>query len=168
MSRELAAPPSPDARGVGYGPKCYANVIRFQATLHGMEQAPRRSTAVLAADNGYFDQAHLAIVVAAGLIMRASWPAYASVADAMTFSLPMLLARLSIGALATLAAGWIATAIAPRSRLVGLLPGVILLVAFIPQHIMLWKTFPVWYHLTFLLSLVPLTYAGGTISRGTR
>ena len=44
----------------------------------------------------------------------------------------------------------------------------ILLVAFIPQHIMLWKTFPVWYHLTFLLSLVPLTYAGGTISRGTR
>ena len=37
----------------------------------------------------------------AGLILRASWPAYASVADAMTFTLPMMLARLSIGAFAT-------------------------------------------------------------------
>jgi hypothetical protein len=43
------------------------------------------------------------------------------------------------------------------------MPGVILLIAFIPQHVMLWNTFPVWYHLTFLLSLVPLTYLGGTM-----
>ena len=34
----------------------------------------------------------------AGLIMRGAWPEYASVADAMTFTLPMLLARLAIGA----------------------------------------------------------------------
>lgn len=44
---------------VGYGPKCYANVIRFQSTLHEMEHVPRRTAAALAADNGYFDQAHL-------------------------------------------------------------------------------------------------------------
>jgi hypothetical protein len=44
---------------VGYGPKCYANIIRFQATLHEMEEVPRRTAAALAADNGYFDQAHL-------------------------------------------------------------------------------------------------------------
>jgi len=42
------------------------------------------------------------------------------------------------------------------------MPGVLLLVAFIPQHVMLWDKFPVWYHLTFLLSLVPLTYLGGS------
>lgn len=41
----------------------------------------------------------------AGLIMRLSWPAYASVASAMTFTLPMMIARLSIGALATLSMG---------------------------------------------------------------
>ena len=35
------------------------------------------------------------------------------------------------------------------------------LAVFIPQHIALWHTFPLWYHLTFLLSLVPLTYLGG-------
>jgi hypothetical protein len=107
----------------------------------------------------------IAVIAASGLIIRSSWPAYASVADAMTFTLPMLLARLTIGALATFAAGWVTTAIAPGSLLVRLLPGLLLLVAFIPQHIALWNTFPLWYHLTFLLSLVPLTYLGGTSSQ---
>jgi len=103
----------------------------------------------------------IAVVTMAGLIMRSSWPAYARVADAMTFTLPMMFTRLSIGALATLAAGWVTAAIAPRPMLVRLMPGLILLAAFIPQHIALWNNFPVWYHLTFLLSLVPLTYLGG-------
>ena len=103
----------------------------------------------------------IAVVAVAGLIMRSSWPAYARVADAMTFTLPMMLARLSIGALATLATGWVTAAIAPRPMLVRLMPGLILLLAFIPQHIALWNIFPIWYHLTFLLSLVPLTYLGG-------
>ena len=106
----------------------------------------------------------IAVVTVTGLIMRSSWPAYARVADAMTFTLPMMLARLSIGALATLAAGWVTAAIAPRPMLVRLMPGLILLAAFIPQHIALWNNFPVWYHLTFLLSLVPLTYLGGRAS----
>ena len=44
---------------VGYGPKHYANVIRFQSTLHEMEHVPRPTAAALAAGNGYFDQAHL-------------------------------------------------------------------------------------------------------------
>ena len=106
----------------------------------------------------------IAVVTVTGLIMRSSWPAYARVADAMTFTLPMMLARLSIGALATLAAGWVTAAIAPQPMLVRLMPGLILLAAFIPQHIALWNIFPVWYHLTFLLSLVPLTYLGGHAS----
>ena len=112
--------------------------------------------------------AWIAMVAVAGVIMRATWPAYASVADAMTFTLPMMLARLTIGALATLIAGWVATAISPQSMFVRLLPGLILLVAFIPQHITLWNAFPIWYHLTFLLSLVPLTYLGGTLITGRR
>ncbi|HET6959825.1 MAG TPA: hypothetical protein VFI56_24700 [Vicinamibacterales bacterium] len=107
--------------------------------------------------------AWVSVVVVVGEIMRRSWPAYANVAAAMTFTLPMMVARLSIGALATLAAGFVTAVIVPQSTLVKLMPGVLLLVAFIPQHIMLWNTFPVWYHLTFLLSLVPLTYIGGTM-----
>jgi AraC-like DNA-binding protein len=48
---------------VGYGPKSYANVIRFQMTLHEMENAPRRTAAALASANGYFDQSHLTLDV---------------------------------------------------------------------------------------------------------
>jgi len=49
---------------VGYGPKYYANVIRFQATLHEMEHTPTPTAAALASDNGYFDQAHLTLDLA--------------------------------------------------------------------------------------------------------
>ena len=49
---------------VGYGPKSYANIIRFQTTLHSMEHVPSPTAAVLATDNGYFDQAHLTLDVA--------------------------------------------------------------------------------------------------------
>jgi hypothetical protein len=105
----------------------------------------------------------IAVATVAGVIIRAAWPAYASVADAMTFTLPMMIARLGIGAVATVAAGWLAATISRRSKLATLLPGVVLLAGFIPQHIMLWEKFPVWYHLTFLLSLIPLAFLGGKL-----
>ena len=108
----------------------------------------------------------IAVVSVAGVIMRASWPAYARVADAMTFTLPMLAARMTIGALATLAAGLVTATIAPLSVLTRLMPGVLLVIAFIPVHVTLWDKFPVWYHLAFLLSLVPLSYLGGTMTIG--
>src|SRR5262245_14113312 len=101
--------------------------------------------------------------MAAGAVMRASWPAYASVADAMTFTLPMMIARLTIGAVATLAAGFTTATLARRSIVPSVVSGVLLLLAFIPQHIMLWEKFPVWYHLTFLVSLVPLAFAGAKL-----
>ena len=46
-------------RWVGYGSKRLATIVRFQATLHGMEQSARRPVASLALENGYFDQSHL-------------------------------------------------------------------------------------------------------------
>lgn len=60
------------------------------------------------------------------------------------------------------------TARITQSPIALLIPGVLLLLAFIPQHIMLWDKFPLWYHLTFLLSLVPLTYAGARIAEWGR
>jgi hypothetical protein len=105
----------------------------------------------------------MTVVSVAGLILRAAWPEYVSAAGAMAFTASMKVARLAIGALATLAAGWVA-ALAARSTAAALWMGALLLVGFIPDHIMLWSKFPVWYHLTFLLSLVPLSYAGGRIA----
>src|SRR5262245_14767469 len=101
----------------------------------------------------------VAVAFIAGVVMRGAWNDYARVADAMTFTLPMMIARLAIGAAATIAAGWVA-AIIGRSTLARLAPGILLLVMFIPEHITLWQKFPVWYHLTFLVSLVPLTWLG--------
>jgi hypothetical protein len=103
----------------------------------------------------------LAVATIGGLILRFSWPAYASVAAAMTFTLPMLITRLSIGAIATLSAGLVTALIARLSIRATLATGVVLLLGFVPQHIVIWARFPAWYHLTFLLSLLPLTYLGG-------
>src|SRR5882762_4907063 len=83
--------------------------------------------------------AFAAVAAVAGIIMRGAWPDYARVADALTFTLPMMIARLTIGALATIAAGLVTALIAGPSTLVRLTPGFLLLVAFIPQHIMLWE-----------------------------
>jgi hypothetical protein len=105
----------------------------------------------------------VAIVSVLGRVLQVSWPEYARVAEAMTFTLAMQMARLAIGAVATVAAGWTA-ALITRSALARLAPGVLLLIGFIPVHLSLWDKFPVWYHLTFLLSLVPLTLAGARMA----
>jgi len=48
---------------VGYGPKCFANVIRFQATLKEIDRSPAQPGARLASETGYFDQAHLTLAL---------------------------------------------------------------------------------------------------------
>jgi len=103
------------------------------------------------------------VASAAGPVLRATWPEYVAAAPTMNFTLTMKIARLSIGAFATLAMGWVVGGITQSIRSV-LVAGVLLLVVFIPQHIALWDKFPVWYHLTFLVSLVPLAYSGGKIA----
>jgi len=109
--------------------------------------------------------AWVALVTVAGLILRAAWPNYAAVADSMAFTLPMLIARLTISAVTLLAAARVTTAIAPRATIATVLLGAVLVAAFVPVHIGVWNRFPVWYHLTFLLTLVPLCVMGGRLGR---
>jgi hypothetical protein len=83
----------------------------------------------------------------------------------MSFTLPMMAARLVVGALASLAAGAGAGAIAlPKSYAPWVLSG-ILVAAFIPVHVKIWDKLLVWYHLTFLLTLAPLVAIGTTLVR---
>jgi len=49
---------------IGFGPKRYAAIVRFQSSLAGMAQAPQLSVASLATETGYFDQSHLNAEVA--------------------------------------------------------------------------------------------------------
>src|SRR5262245_7893258 len=44
---------------VGYGPKRFASIVRFQESLKQLDHSPSQSAAALASDAGYFDQSHL-------------------------------------------------------------------------------------------------------------
>ena len=97
--------------------------------------------------------------------LRLAIQGYAAAEPQMTFSLGMMAARLVLGVLASLAAGAAARVVAPTGRAVSWVLGAVLLVAFIPVHIRLWAKFPVWYHLVFLGTLVPLALLGGMFTR---
>jgi hypothetical protein len=87
-------------------------------------------------------------------ILRMSWPEYAQVETAMTFTLGMLLARLVLGALSSLCAGLAVAWITNSNRLAARSLAGVLLAIFIPIHYSLWEKFPAWYHVVFLGSLV--------------
>ena len=97
------------------------------------------------------------------LPLRAFWPHYHEAETAFNFTLAMKLARLTLGALSSLAAGFVAAWIEKGRMRAALLTGVVLLALFIPDHYLLWNKFPLWYHLTFLVSLVPLTLLGASL-----
>lgn len=100
----------------------------------------------------------LATIINLGL--RHGWPAYATVEKSMLFTPPMLVARLTMSAVASLASGFLAARIAP-GRPSALISGGVLLLLFLPVHYTLWAKFPLWYHLTFLASLPILAWIGG-------
>jgi len=90
------------------------------------------------------------------------WPAYAQATPLLAFTLPMKIFRLSLGAISTV----IAAAAARRMSAAPWLPaalGCALLVLFLPEHYKIWSRLPVWYHLTFLCSLIPLAFLGARL-----
>lgn len=97
--------------------------------------------------------------------LRLALRGYSAAEPEMTFTHGMMAARLVLGALASLAAGAATRAVAPSSRRVVWVLGAVLLAAFIPIHVRLWANFPVWYHLVFLGTLVPLVALGATLIR---
>lgn len=102
------------------------------------------------------------VVTAVHRSMCLLWPAYALATPLLNFTLPMKIARLSLGALCTL----IAAATARRLSAARWLPVVLgcsLLVLFPPAHYSLWNRLPVWYHVSFLGSLVPLALLGSRL-----
>ena len=105
------------------------------------------------------------IVVATivNFLLRAWWPHYHEAETAFNFTPGMKLVRLALGALASVCSGFVAAWIANGRRTAAIALGILLLVLFIPNHYLLWEKFPVWYHLTFLVSLFPLTLLGAML-----
>jgi hypothetical protein len=98
------------------------------------------------------------------LVLRWWWPGYADAERPMTFTLPMLAARLVVGALSSLGAGFVLARIAKRAGRPAVILGIVLLAVFIPVHYGLWDKFSVWYHAAFLASLVPFVVLGAFAS----
>ena len=95
--------------------------------------------------------------------LRFAWPQYAAAVPILTFTLQMMFARLAEGAVVTIAAGYINRLIARVSVWPAAVQGLVILLLFLPSHYHLWHNFPLWYHLTFLGYLIPLTVLGAAL-----
>jgi hypothetical protein len=116
-----------------------------------------------------FVSALIAWVLVASLLnrlLRIGLTGYAAAEPTMSFSLLMQWCRLTLGALASLSAGYVLARLAPNSGRLPPILGVLVLVAFSPVHYNLWNKFPIWYHLVFLLTIVPLVLAGAWMGAG--
>lgn len=104
--------------------------------------------------------------------LRAAIPGYHSAELAlrstglMQFTGPMEAGRLIEAALTSLAAGAVVGWIDSSTKWVPWLVGAIVLAMFLPYHLTHWHLFPVWYHLSFLVPLVPLVALGAALARG--
>ena len=98
-------------------------------------------------------------------LLRLGMPGYAAAEPAFAFTLAMLWARLALGAVSSLTAGYVVARLAPTSARLPLALGTLLLLLFIPLHYVLWEKFPIWYHLLFLGSLVPFVLLGARLSK---
>jgi hypothetical protein len=105
------------------------------------------------------------VATLANMLIRASLSGYAEAELATRFTLPMLLARLVVGGVSSVAAG-LACALSARSvPVVVKVFAAALVLFFIPVHYSLWTQFPLWYHATFLVSLAPLVLVGAWVAR---
>jgi hypothetical protein len=93
------------------------------------------------------------------LVLRAEWPGYSQAEAAIRFTRGMLIARLFIGAISSLCAGFVASWITDRSVLMMKSLAGLLVIILLPV-ITLWERFPPWYHVVFLTSLPLLTLVG--------
>jgi hypothetical protein len=92
--------------------------------------------------------------------LRLGLPGYRLAEPTLVFTLAMKIARLTMAAVTSVAAGALVRVIAPQSRLAPWIVGLVILALFLPAHIQLWHRFPIWYHLSFLVPLVPLVALG--------
>ena len=98
--------------------------------------------------------------------LRAAIPGYHAAEATLQFTMAMKVGRLIEAALTSVAAGAVVgldRADASDGRRGP--SGLIILAMFLPVHVKLWSKFPVWYHLAFLVPLVPLVALGASLAR---
>jgi hypothetical protein len=99
-------------------------------------------------------------------ILRAALPGYTAVEASMNFTLTMMICRLILGLVSSLSAGFVCATIAPN-RVAPKVAAAIMVILFLPVHYMLWRKFPIWYHLFFLITLAPTMLIGAALKSDT-
>lgn len=112
--------------------------------------------------------AWILVVTVLNWSLRLWLPGYVQAEPTMEFTLGMQLARLTIGALTSLIVGALVHAISSASRWAPWIVGLVLLALFVPEHVHVWHSFPIWYHLTFLVTLAPLVATGAWLVHRAR
>jgi hypothetical protein len=74
-------------------------------------------------------------------------------------------ARLLMAIVTSVVAGAVTGCIPRSSRWAPLIVGSVVLAMFVPVHLAIWSKFPAWYHLTFLLTIIPAVLVGALLPR---
>jgi hypothetical protein len=105
----------------------------------------------------------LVVVTVINRVLRLSLPNYTAAEHTLQFTLGMKWARLLMAIVTSLVAGAVTRWISPSSRWAPLIVGSVVLAMFGPWHIANWSKFPTWYHLTFLLTIIPAVLVGALL-----
>ena len=104
------------------------------------------------------------VVTVINRVLRLSLPNYTAAEHTLQFTLGMKWARLLMAIVTSLVAGAVTGWISPASRWATLIVGSVVLAMFAPWHIANWSKFPAWYHLTFLLTIIPAVLVGALLA----
>ena len=107
----------------------------------------------------------IVVVTVINRVLRLSLPNYTAAEQTLQFTLGMKWARLLMAIVTSVMAGAVTDWISRSSRWAPLIVGSVVLAMFVPVHIAIWSKFPVWYHLTFLLTIIPAALVGALLSR---
>ncbi len=105
----------------------------------------------------------MVVVTVINRVLRLSLPDYTAAEHTLQFTLVMKWARLLMAIVTSLVAGAVTAWVSPSSRWAPLIVGSVVFAMFVPVHIAIWGKFPVWYHLTFLLTIVPAVLVGALL-----
>jgi hypothetical protein len=96
--------------------------------------------------------------------LRLSVPNYTAAEHSLQFTLGMKWARLLMAIVTSIVAGSVTAYLSRSSRRAPWIVGGIVLAMFLPLHVAIWSKLPVWYHLTFLLTIVPAVLVGARLT----
>ena len=106
----------------------------------------------------------IVVVSVINRVLRLSLPNYTAAEHTLQFTLGMKSARLLMAIVTSVLAGAVTGWISRPNRWAPLIVGTVALVMFVPVHVAIWSKFPVWYHLTFLLTIIPAVLAGALLA----